>query len=121
MEQEVVYDILWELIPGPLSAVKHIVESSDEFVRNTLLDAGLMEELLKILEDSGDNKAEVIVCALEVALMLARSSERARHMVLLAEHTVHEAEERLLKFERAAKLAGALLEDAATGGRGAEL
>ena len=121
VEQEVVYDILWELIPGPLSAVKHIVENSDEYVRNTFLDAGLMEELLRILEDSGDSKAEDIVCALEVALMLARSSERARHMILLAEHTVLEAEERLLKFERAAKLAGALLEAAATGGRGAEL
>ena len=120
VEQEVVYDILWELIPGPLSAVKHIVEGSNEYVRNTLLDAGLVEELLKIL-DSGDSKAEDIVCALEVALMLARSSERARHMVLLTEHTIHEAEERLLKFERAAKLASALLEAAATDGRGAEL
>ena len=121
VEQEVVYDILWELIPGPLSAVKHIVESSDEYVRKTLMDAGLMEELLRILEDSVDSKAEDIVCALEVALMLAQSSERARHMILLAEHTVHEAEARLLKFERAAKLAGALLEAAATSGRGAEL
>eukprot|EP00563_Minutocellus_polymorphus_P021250 CAMPEP_0197734038 /NCGR_PEP_ID=MMETSP1434-20131217/44217_1 /TAXON_ID=265543 /ORGANISM="Minutocellus polymorphus, Strain CCMP3303" /LENGTH=453 /DNA_ID=CAMNT_0043321443 /DNA_START=957 /DNA_END=2318 /DNA_ORIENTATION=- len=121
VEQDVVYDILWDLIPGPLSSVKHIVEGSNDAVRNTLLDAGLMEELLKILEDSGDRKAEDIVCTLEVALMLARTSERARHMVLLAEHTVQEAEERLLKFERAAKLAGGLLEAAATGGRGAEL
>ena len=118
VEQEVVYDILWELIPGPLSAVKHFVENSDEYVRNTFLDAGLMEELLRILEDSGDSKAEGIVCALEVALMLARSSERARHMILLAEHNVLEAEERLLKVERAAKLAGALLEAAATVGEG---
>ena len=108
IDGEIAYDIQWDLIPGPLSALKFLVQHGKSAgMREEVLDAGAMEHLLVILE------ADCLVAsdaeaALEIMLSLSLVSERARDAVLLAEHTLREAESRLKEYGAAARLASEL-------------
>jgi hypothetical protein len=66
-----------------------------------------MEQLFRILEADCLEAADV-EAALEIMQALAQISERARDMLLLAEHTLHDTEVRLKKYGKAARLAGGL-------------
>jgi hypothetical protein len=95
-----VHGILWDLVPGPLSAVQYYLEgprsSSD-----SLLDAGLMEQLLRVLES---DKSEELIATLEIMMSMSRNSERAKDMILQADHSVREIRRRLAGFQVAANL-----------------
>eukprot|EP00579_Thalassiosira_antarctica_P022393 CAMPEP_0201978654 /NCGR_PEP_ID=MMETSP0904-20121228/64723_1 /ASSEMBLY_ACC=CAM_ASM_000553 /TAXON_ID=420261 /ORGANISM="Thalassiosira antarctica, Strain CCMP982" /LENGTH=436 /DNA_ID=CAMNT_0048530389 /DNA_START=10 /DNA_END=1320 /DNA_ORIENTATION=+ len=118
IDGDVVYDIKWDLVPGPLSAVKYLVlHSTDTTNIDGLMDAGLMEELFRVIEETDCIEGDSVEYALEIITVLVDISERAGHMVLLEDHTIHKAEERLLQYDRAAKLAGGLMAAAARNGR----
>lgn len=121
IDGDVAFGNFWDLVPGPLSAIKYLVFHTEEnWVYDRLLEAGLMEELLRVLEsdclDPTDTEA-----ALEVLWALVRASERARHMVVMAEHSIHEAEARLTRYDKSSRLASGLVESATNFGVGAEL
>jgi hypothetical protein len=107
IDGDIAYGIKWDLIPGPLSAVKYLILHGGPAIPDHLLDAGAMEKLFRILEadclDASDVEA-----ALAVMEGLARMSERARDMLLLAEHTLHDTEVRLRKYGKAAASADGL-------------
>lgn len=122
IDGDVAYGIVWELVPGPLSALRFLVRHHDR-VRNsnetpgsgrrrgaqrhvldTLLDAGLLEQLLRVLE------ADVVVAAhmeaaLDVLDGLATASRRARGTMVLMAGSIHAAQRRLAAYEEPAALA----------------
>lgn len=107
IDGETSYGIQWELVPGPLSAINHLILYSyrdNPVVIDKLLNAGVMEHLLRVL-DSDCLVASDIEEALQVIFLLAQVSERAKRMVLLAEHQIHETEIRLQKYSRSLQLA----------------
>jgi len=122
IDGDVVYDIKWDLIPGPLSGINYLVEkNTSPEVYEQLLDLGLVEQLLRIIDETGDcRNRDAIEQSLEIIAALVNISERARHMVLLAEHTLHEAEQRFNQYGRIAAMASGVL-DAAARKRGDEL
>jgi hypothetical protein len=107
IDGDITYGIKWDLIPGPLSAVKYLVLHGGLTTPQHLLDAGAMEQLFRILEADCLEAADV-EAALEIMQSLAQMSARARDMLLLAEHTLHDTEVRLKQYGKAATLAGGL-------------
>lgn len=108
IDGDISYGIKWDLIPGPLSAVKYLVlHGSPSHTPDHLLDAGAMEELFRILE-AECLEADDVEASLSIMQGLSKVSERARDMLLLAEHTLHDTEARLRKYGNAASLAGGL-------------
>jgi hypothetical protein len=107
IDGDIAYGIKWDLIPGPLSAVKYLILHGGPTIPNQLLDAGAMEQLFRILEADCLDASDV-ESALAVMEGLARMSERARDMLLLAEHTLHDTDVRLRKYGKAAAVAGGL-------------
>mmetsp|Transcript_7908 Transcript_7908/g.12100 ORF Transcript_7908/g.12100 Transcript_7908/m.12100 type:complete len:428 (+) Transcript_7908:81-1364(+) len=106
IDGDVSYGIKWDLIPGPLSAIKYVVLHSNQRsqMHHHLLDAGIVEQVLRILEADCVSPSEAEV-ALEIMNSLVQVSERARQMVLFAEHTLHEVENRLKQYTNGAVLA----------------
>jgi hypothetical protein len=103
LDGDIAFGIKWELIPGPLSSVKYLVKSSAD----RLLDAGVMEQLLRVVAESinpGD-----ITGALEVLESLMQTSERAQHEILLSEHAIQEAHYRLEEYMQASFVARRVL------------
>ena len=110
IDGDIVYGIKWDLLPGPLSSIKYLVlHTRDASVHDGLLNAGLFEQLLRILEADTFNPTEVEV-VMEILEALVTVSERARHMVMFAEHSLAEVEERLWHYSHAAELATDLVE-----------
>jgi len=106
IDGDITYGIKWDLIPGPLSSIKYLVMHGNKRsqMHHHLLDAGLIEQVLRVLEDECASPSEV-EAALQVMSSLVEVSERARKMALLAEHTLNEAENRLKEFTTGALLA----------------
>jgi hypothetical protein len=96
------HGIMWDLVPGPLSAIKYLVRHGNP---EGLLDAGLMEQLLRVLESENSDE---LIATLEIMMALSRSSERARDMILLADHSIRDMRERLRSFQTAVDLASDL-------------
>lgn len=108
IDGDIAYGVKWDLLPGPLSALKYLVlHSSNRLNHDQLLNAGIIEELLRILGDDCLVAAEV-EAALEILQGLALISERARHMILLAEDVLIEATGRLKEYHQPTNLAKAL-------------
>mmetsp|Transcript_14899 Transcript_14899/g.31664 ORF Transcript_14899/g.31664 Transcript_14899/m.31664 type:complete len:551 (+) Transcript_14899:109-1761(+) len=123
IDGDVVYGIKWDLLPGPLSSIKYLVlhaasttsapttargEKNAPDIIGMLLDAGLFDQLLRILE-ADTLVSDHVEAALEVMAEMTSRSDRARHMVVFAEHSLENAEERLRRYGRAAGVAGSLV------------
>jgi len=114
IDGDIVYGIKWDLLPGPLSAIKYLVlHTQQASVINGLLDAGLFELLLRIVE-ADTLKSTEVEAVMEILRALVAVSERARHMVIFAEHSLTEMEERLSHYSHAAELAFDLVVSAAS-------
>lgn len=109
IDGDVTYGIKWDLLPGPLSSIKYLVMHSNKRSQmyHHLLDAGVVEQVLRILDDDCVSSSEV-EAALQIMSSLVEVSERARRMILFAEHTLHEVENRLKKYTNGAVLAQSL-------------
>ena len=115
IDGDIAYENKWDLTPGPLSSIKYLVyqsnNSENSWVCDRLLQAGLMEQLLRVLE--GDCLDAIdIETALEALWGLSGVSEEGRHMIVMAEHSIHEAGKRLARYDKASKLAYGLVESA---------
>ena len=115
IDGDIAYENKWDLVPGPLSSIKYLIyqsnSSENSWVFDRLLKAGLMEQLLRVLE--GDCLDAInIETALEVLWGLSGVSEEGRHMIVMAEHSIHEAGKRLARYDKASKLAYGLVESA---------
>jgi len=120
IDGDVVYGILWDLIPGPLSAIQLLVDHRQEQIMNSinsgnkavamqdidaLLFAGLIEHLLRILE-AKCLVASHVGAALYILQALANVSQRAREMILLmAAKAIKQAQHRLEEYAQPAQLA----------------
>uniref|UniRef100_A0A7S0AU52 Uncharacterized protein n=1 Tax=Minutocellus polymorphus TaxID=265543 RepID=A0A7S0AU52_9STRA len=114
IDGDIAYENKWDLVPGPLSSIKYLIyQSSAEngWVCDGLLKAGLMEQLLRVLEADCLDAID-IETALETLWGLSRVSEEGRHMIVMAEHSIHEAGIRLARYDKASKLAYGLVESA---------
>lgn len=117
IDGDVVYDIVWDLIPGPLSAIRFLVRHHSNISNNgkrqrvvdTLLDAGLMEQLMRVLE-ADCLVASHVEAALDILDGLASVSYRAREMISLAADSVYHVRRRLATYEAPAALARDLAE-----------
>mmetsp|Transcript_23642 Transcript_23642/g.26913 ORF Transcript_23642/g.26913 Transcript_23642/m.26913 type:complete len:298 (+) Transcript_23642:387-1280(+) len=109
IDGDVIYGIKWDLIPGPLSAIKYLVMHANRrsTVYRHLLDARIIQQLLHLLETDCMDPTEMEV-ALQILLRLATVSEHARQMILFLEHTLQQVEIHLKKYSKAASLAGSL-------------
>lgn len=119
IDGDVVYGILWDLIPGPLSAIQLLIEleqkqqlakgkqSDDQsaVLVGALVDAGLVEHLLRILESTACLVASHTEATLQILEGLAHLSRRAREMIWMTAGTIKQAQQRLKEYERPAKLA----------------
>ena len=103
LDGDVVYDILWELSPGPLTAIDELIEDSASI--RPLVAAGLLEQLVRVIEESQTPKD--IEMALGILYNCAEGG--ALNQILLLEHTVQEAEEKLSEWGDAADAADDLL------------
>jgi len=119
IDGDVVYGIKWDLLPGPLSSIKYLVlhaaptttargEKNAPEIIGMLLDAGLFDQLLRILE-ADTLVSDHVEAALEIMAEMSGRSDRARHMVVFAEHSLKNAEGRLRRYGRAAGVAGSLV------------
>jgi len=108
IDGDIAYDIKWDLIPGPLSALKFLVQRNmSAKMQEQLLDAGVMEHLLMILE-ADCLVASDVEATIQIMQSLSLVSERARNVILLAEHSLRDAESRLKEYGRVAQLASGL-------------
>ena len=110
IDGDIAHGISWDLTPGPLSAIQYYLKHGND--PEYLLDEGLMEQLLQILEES--ENSEELFTSLEVMMSLMQSSERAKDMILLADHSIKDMAERLASFQKAIDLAGTLSHMATT-------
>ena len=111
LDGDVEYDIRWELVPGPLSAIYHIV-SHDNLP--TLLDAGLLDHVWRILDES-TNATDLGVCLellqkLHQLLLSSLHGHYAITMLWNGEHVIQEATERLAAYRKAHSTASQLLD-----------
>lgn len=113
IDGDLVYNIKWDLIPGPLSALQllvdqeqHNYDSEDEpsLVMEKLVDCGIVEQLLRVLDEEC-LQAPHVEAALEILQGLALRSPQAREMIFLAGHFLHTLLERLEEFQPSARLA----------------
>jgi hypothetical protein len=121
IDGDIVYGILWDLIPGPLSAIQFLIQheqywttttslldsSSSSTIVDDLLNAGLIEQLVRILEASCLVAAHVHA-SLEILHSLAQvSPHRApREMIaLVAANSIRLVQERLQEYQAPARLA----------------
>ena len=114
IDGDIAYENKWDLVPGPLSSIKYLIYQSGSengWVCDRLLKAGLMEQLLRVLEADCLDAID-IETALEALWGLSRVSEEGRHMIVMAEHSIHEAGKRLARYDKASKLAYGLVESA---------
>jgi hypothetical protein len=115
IDGDIAYENKWDLVPGPLSAIKYLIYQStsteNSWVCDRLLKAGLMEQLLRVLEADCLDAID-IETALEALWGLSGVSEEGRKMIMMAEHSIHEAGERLSRYDKASKLAYGLAESA---------
>ena len=116
IDGDVTFDIKWDLVPGPLSAIKFLIQhvrTSNGAVFDTLLDEGIIEQCLRVLESDCLQASDVLV-ALEILRALADASERAQHIVLMAHHQIEEANIKLREFAKAGSVANSLSSYAAS-------
>ena len=115
IDGDIAYENKWDLVPGPLSSIKYLVyqsnNSANSWVCDRLLKAGLMEQLLRVLEADCLDAID-IETALEALWGLSGVSEEGRHMIVMAEHSIHEAGKRLARYDKASKLAYGLVDSA---------
>ena len=115
IDGDIAYENKWDLVPGPLSSIKYLIyqsnNSANSWVCDRLLKAGLMEQLLRVLEADCLDAID-IETALEALWGLSGVSEEGRHMIVMAEHSIHEAGKRLARYDKASKLAYGLVESA---------
>lgn len=108
----------WELIPGPLSAIQTLIQSkmrattsgdqdASTAVVDKLLAAGLLEQLVRILEAKCLD-AEVTLAALQVMDNIRTFSPNADEMVAMAASSIYSVRDRLERYEAPVGLARAL-------------
>ena len=113
LDGDIDYDIQWELVPGPLSAIFHIVSPINLPI---LLDAGLLERLGRILDES-HHAVELSVCLQLLTKLHHTADPRAQTMLLWSEHAIQQAAERLAEYQTAYGTAQELLQTLRSGQR----
>eukprot|EP00980_Cylindrotheca_fusiformis_P015252 scaffold4239_cov80-Cylindrotheca_fusiformis.AAC.9 len=111
----------WELIPGPLSAIQTLIVESKKTVEHgedgsaativdKLFEAGLMEQLIRILEEetSSHMDAHTTLAALQIMDNVRTISPMAYEMVAMAASTLHHVQDRLQLYEAPLALARTL-------------
>jgi hypothetical protein len=111
IDKDPIFGYDWDLIPGPLSAIELVIESngSDRIIE-ILLEAGLMEQLVRILEaDILD--AQHVYVALHVMELVRTLSPSSSEILAMVAHSIHNVKIQLEMYQRPAALAGSLAKE----------
>lgn len=114
LDGDIEFGIVWELVPGPLSALYYYLQQQEgdaakEAVAAALVKDEVLPMLMRVLEEAEDDPTEWGI-AWNFLLELAQIHRGAQHWLLLAESSLQSAHSRVVAYANSERVASKLIQ-----------